>query len=166
MNCVISDKNIKHGPYNGQSDLICVQNLKESVSVGKVTVSERVLISSRLGKSLNVEDFICPNHRYKFGVHWNPSKTCCHPDGCALKGHRAITSDQYTKIKCKFGKFSVAIGGLLCQKHRTDDLLKKSVDTELLKSFETAEANLKVVREIFGQENGHHVLKSNKVGIF
>lgn len=163
MECIISDEKIKHGPFNGQSKCVNVKDLKKEVTVAKITVSERDLISSRIGKSLDNNSLICPNHRSKLGVHWKPSVTCCHPDNCLLKGSRAITSGQYDKIKRKFGKFSVPVGGLLCQNHRTGDLYKQINDPEKVESVKEAEKNLDTVRKIIGAENGHHVLKLKKV---
>lgn len=164
--CVVVNSNIKHGSFKTKNELCHISELKDMISVGSIVISESDLIASRLGRSICKSDIICPNHKERLGVLWKPSKDCCHPSKCKMKGNRAINAQQYAQIIKKFGKFSVPVGGLLCIKHRTSDLLEHGRDTEELEAASTLRSQLCSVRGIFKIENGLGQLRNEVIFIY
>lgn len=153
-NCVVTDNALIHGPLNNENACVFGQDLNASVK--NFDVSERELIESRMGKAFQKGDKICPNHRHKLGKEWKAPKTCMHPTKCVFKGDRPTTPNQYAKIVKKFGKFSMPISGMLCQKHRKDDLLKNDVPPETLNKSRKAMKEIRLILEI---NDGHHLLQ-------
>lgn len=154
-NCVLSEEILKHGPF--KKETACVRVIDLTASVTKHNVFERELIESRIGKKFKNTDEICPNHRFKLGLYWKVPTNCCHPSKCPLKGDRPMTSDQYLKVTKKFGKFSVPIEGLLCQRHRKEDLLQNNEAP--VEVFAASKKALKQIRELLEIDNGHHQLQ-------
>ena len=42
--------------------------------------TEKTLVESRIGQSLQPEDVLCAYHRYNHGIWWKQPRSCAHPD--------------------------------------------------------------------------------------
>ncbi|CAF4572582.1 unnamed protein product, partial [Didymodactylos carnosus] len=139
QNCTFYDHLHDCGPSikAKSSDVFSIDQLKSNVTVGLDYVSELDLIVSRCGVSnAEVTDIreICEKHRYKFGIYYQPSHFCQHPN-CINKSASSespsLNLSRYISTKHRY-KFPIILQESICRIcRRQEEEAMKNTESEL-----------------------------------
>ena len=131
-------------PFKGDEN-IQLSNCKHDVSehlrslqLARETTTVQELIMNRSQKDFSLSDDIkvCPYHRYYYGIDYQPSTKCCHPNHVGnRKGDRKGVSSKISERCYQEYQVRLWIGERLCRKCREDERLKTDSSPDLLGKY-------------------------------
>nr|XP_047146197.1 uncharacterized protein LOC124819057 [Hydra vulgaris] len=142
--CKVND--VKCGPYPrlNEQRLFKIQDLTLDVKAHFVKIkvlkrhqetewTEKSLIENRGCISISDNDYICPYHRFSFGIGWVPPRRCCHPMHQLSVSKKSFTvrsiSINMSKNVSKYYNKSVPVGSVFCHNHLKSERILNQTKT-------------------------------------